>query len=110
MSDKELEQMRVAILATDGFEEAELEKPSKALEEAGAKVIVIAPKSVKIQGFVQDQKADKVDVDQALDRADPNEFDAVLLPGGALNADALRVEKERRTSSAASIRQKNRSP
>lgn len=93
MSDKELEQMRVAILATDGFEEAELEKPSKALEEAGAKVIVIAPKSVKIQGFVQDQKADKIDVDQTLDRADPNEFDAVLLPGGALNADALRVEK-----------------
>jgi protease I len=93
MSDKKLGQMRVAILATDGFEEAELDKPRKALEEAGAKVIVIAPKSGKIQGFVQDQKSDKVDVDQTLDRADPNEFDAVLLPGGALNADALRVEK-----------------
>ena len=51
MSEKKLSHMRVAILASDGFEQAELEKPRKALEEAGAKTFVIAPKSGKIQGF-----------------------------------------------------------
>ena len=94
MSDKRLSQMRVAILASDGFEQAELEKPRKALEEAGAKTLVLAPKSGKIQGFVHDEKGSKVDVDMTLDKADPDEFDAVLLPGGALNADFLRAEKK----------------
>jgi protease I len=93
MSDKKLAQIRVAILASDGFEQAELEKPRKALEEAGAKTLLIAPKPGKIQGFVHDEKGDKVEVDLTLDKADPNEFDAVLLPGGALNADFLRAEK-----------------
>ncbi len=94
MSDKQLAHLRVAILASDGFEQAELEKPRKALEEAGATASVIAPKSGKIQGFIHDEKADKVDVDMTLDQADPDEFDAVLLPGGALNADFLRAEKK----------------
>jgi protease I len=94
MSDKKLAHLRVAILASDGFEQAELEKPRKALEEAGAKTLVVAPKSGKIQGFIHDEKADKVEVDMTLDQADPDEFDAVLLPGGALNADFLRVEKK----------------
>ena len=94
MSDKKLAHLRVAILASDGFEQAELEKPRKALEEAGAKTLVVAPKSGKIQGFIHDEKADKVDVDMTLDQADPDAFDAVLLPGGALNADFLRVEKK----------------
>jgi protease I len=94
MSDKKLAHLRVAILASDGFEQAELEKPRKALEEAGAKTLVVAPKSGKIQGFIHDEKADKVEVDMTLDRADPDEFDAVLLLGGALNADFLRVEKK----------------
>ena len=94
MSEKKLAQLRVAILASDGFEQAELEKPRKALEESGAKTLVIAPKSGKIQGFVHDEKGDKVDVDMTLDKADPDQFDAVLLPGGALNADFLRAEKK----------------
>jgi protease I len=94
MSEKKLSHMRVAILASDGFEQAELEKPRKALEEAGAKTFVIAPKSGKIQGFQHDEKGDKVSVDMTLDKAQPADFDAVLLPGGALNADFLRAEKK----------------
>lgn len=94
MSEKKLSHMRVAILASNGFEQAELEKPRKALEEAGAKTFVIAPKSGKIQGFEHDEKGDKVSVDITLDKAQPADFDAVLLPGGALNADFLRAEKK----------------
>src|SRR5580700_10981345 len=94
MSEKKLSHMRVAILASDGFEQTELEKPRKALEEAGAKTFVIAPKSGKIQGFNHDEKGDKVAVDMTLDKANPEEFDALLLPGGALNADFLRAEKK----------------
>jgi protease I len=94
MSEKKLSHMRVAILASNGFEQAELEKPRKALEEAGAKTFVIAPKSGKIQGFEHDEKGDKVSVDMTLDKAQPADFDAVLLPGGALNADFLRAEKK----------------
>jgi protease I len=94
MSQQKLSQMKVAILASDDFEQAELEKPRKALEEAGAKTVVIAPKSGKIQGFNHDQKGDKIPVDMTLDQANPEDFDAVLLPGGALNADFLRAEKK----------------
>src|ERR1700722_522710 len=94
MPEKKLSHMRIAILASDGFEQAELEKPRKALEEAGAKTVVIAPKSGKIQGFQHDEKGDNIGVDMTLDKAQPNDFDAVLLPGGTLNADFLRAEKK----------------
>lgn len=92
MSDKQLNGLRVAILATNGFEEAELFEPRKALEEAGARTTVIAPKSGKIQGMKHDEKSKSVAVDSTLDKANPADFDGVLLPGGALNADALRVD------------------
>src|ERR1700693_4810081 len=91
MTDKQLDGLRVAILATDGFEEAELLEPRKALDAAGAKTTVIAPKSGKIQDMKHDKKSEKVAVDTTFDNANPADFDAVLLPGGALNADALRV-------------------
>lgn len=93
MTEKQLNGLRVAILATDGFEEAELLEPRKALDTAGAKTTVIAPKSGKIQGMKHDEKSEKVTVDTTMDKANAADFDAVLLPGGALNADALRVEK-----------------
>jgi protease I len=86
--------LRVAILATDGFEVAELIKPRKALEEAGARTTVIAPKSGSLQGFNHDEKGEKVNADLDLGSVQAGEFDAVLLPGGALNADALRVNKD----------------
>jgi protease I len=89
----ELQGMRIAILATDGVEQAELVEPRSALDQAGARTTLIAPKSGEIQGMKHDEKADKFSVDQTLDSADAEEFDAVVLPGGALNADALRVER-----------------
>jgi protease I len=87
-----LQSMNVAILVTSGFEQAELEEPRKALDDAGARTTVIAPKAGKIQGMKHDDKTVKVDADLTLDDADPDDFDALLLPGGALNADALRAE------------------
>lgn len=95
MSDR-LEGFRVAILATDLFQEEELLKPRKALEEAGATTVVIAPHAGEIKAAQHDkatQKAtQKVKVDMTLSDADPATFDAVLLPGGRANAEALRTE------------------
>ncbi len=81
---------RVAILATDGFEQAELEEPMKALREAGADVSVVSPRAGKIQGMNHADKGDRFDVDLVLEKADPEHFDALLLPGGLMNPDELR--------------------
>lgn len=88
----DLSNIRVAVIAGDGFEEAELTEPVKALKESGAHPEVLSLKPGQIQGFKHDTKSIKVDVDRTLDEARPEEYDAVVLPGGALNADALRVE------------------
>jgi protease I len=69
-----------------------LREPREALDKAGAKTTVIAPKQGSIQSFKHFDKADQVKVDAVFGDADPKEFDAVLLPGGALNADTLRVQ------------------
>jgi len=87
-----LEGMRVAILAGDDVEQSELVEPKKALESAGATTALVSPHAGSIQGVNHDEKADTFPVDITLDQADPDEFDGMLLPGGALNADALRVE------------------
>lgn len=93
MPEAQLPHMRIAILATDGFEESELTLPRAALEKAGAKTILISPKDDQIQGMKHHEKSKEVDVDLVLTDADPSDYDAVLLPGGALNADALRVDE-----------------
>jgi protease I len=93
MAEKRLSGLRVAILATQNFEESELIEPRKALEEAGAKCEVISPKPGQIQAVKHDEKTKKIDVDLPLEQAHPDHYDAVLLPGGAMNADHLRVEK-----------------
>jgi deglycase len=85
---------RIAILATEGFEQIELTSPREALEKAGAKCVVISPKGGEIQGFKHHDKADKIKVDLELSKADANDFDGVLLPGGVINGDALRIEKK----------------
>ena len=85
---------RVAILATDGVEQIELTSPREALEKAGAKCVLISPKEGEIQGFKHHDKADKLKVDLALAKANAGDFDAVLLPGGVINADAIRIEKK----------------
>ena len=84
----------IAILVTDGFEQIELTAPKHALEAAGAKTRIIAPKSGEIQGFHHVDKGDRFTVDQPLGEASPDGFDAVLLPGGVHNADALRTEEQ----------------
>jgi protease I len=94
MAEKQLSGLKVAAITTDGVEQVELLEPKKALEEAGAQVLVVAPKAGKVQGFKHHDKADQIPVDLTLDQADPADFDAVLLPGGVINADALRMEKK----------------
>jgi protease I len=90
----DLSGFRVAVLATDGFEEAELTEPVRALKNVGAQVLVVAPKVGEIQGFRHDTKSTKVRVDRVLKDLSADDFDAVQLPGGALNADAMRVVPE----------------
>ncbi len=84
----------VAILAADGFEEVELTKPKKALEEAGAKTSVVSIKSGKIQGMNHADKGETVTVDVTLSEAKPDDFDALMIPGGLMNPDALRSSDE----------------
>jgi len=93
MPEKNLDGVRVAILATDGVEEVELTAPRQSLQDAGARTTLIAPKSGRIQAMKHDEKSTQLNVDLTLDKARADDFDALLLPGGALNADALRVEK-----------------
>lgn len=94
---KPLAGMRIAILATDDFEQVEMTEPRKALEKAGAQTVLISNKPGQVQGVNHDEKADSFPVQMTLDQADPNDFDGVLLPGGAINADAIRMEQKART-------------
>ncbi|WP_119679386.1 type 1 glutamine amidotransferase domain-containing protein [Indioceanicola profundi] len=90
----ELKGRKVAVLATDGVEQVELTEPVKALKEAGATVHVIAPKGGQIQGMNHHDKGDMIPVDAALDSADPSSYDALVLPGGVINPDQLRLESK----------------
>jgi protease I len=82
----------IAVLATDGVEQVELTEPVKALKSAGADVHVVAPKAGTIQGFKHHDKADQIPVDATLDSADPSRYAALVLPGGVINPDALRLQ------------------
>ena len=89
---------KIAILATDGFEQVELTEPLKALKEAGADVKVVSPAKTKtpgkIQGMNHDEKGDQQSVDATLADVQPGDFDALVLPGGVANPDYLRVDKD----------------
>lgn len=85
---------RVAILATDGFEQVELTEPQKALEEAGAVTEVISPKSGEIRGWKFKDWGDRVKVDKTLANAKPGDYDALVLPGGVANPDHLRTDEK----------------
>jgi len=85
---------RVMILATDGFEQSELTKPKAALEKAGYETVVVSPKDGKIKGWDESDWGDKVSVDLTLDEAEAGDFDALLLPGGQINPDKLRLEEK----------------
>jgi len=82
---------RIAILAADGVEQVELTEPRKALEAAGAKIELISVAKGKLQAWQHREKGDKFPVDIELDAADPNNYDALLLPGGVANPDQLRT-------------------
>ena len=90
----ELAGKRVAILATNGFEQSELLVPQQALEDAGASVDVIAPEAGLIQGMEHQNKGQMVAVDLTLEEANPEDYDLLVLPGGVANPDALRQVKE----------------
>ncbi len=87
---RKLDGKKVAILVTDGFEQVEMTNPREALEEAGAETKIVSLNPGKIQGMHHADKGDKFDVDLTLDEARPEEFDALLIPGGLMNPDALR--------------------
>jgi protease I len=89
-----LDGRKVAVLATDGFEQVELTEPVEALRAEGAQVEVIAPKAGEIQGFNHHDKGQKVAVDRELSQADAASYDAIVLPGGVINPDALRLEPQ----------------
>jgi protease I len=97
MQGTRLNGLRVAILVSNDFEQVEMTEPRKALTQAGAQVTLISPKGGQVRGMNHDEKADSFNVDMTLDQANPSNFDAVMLPGGALNADALRMEPKART-------------
>lgn len=90
----ELENKTVAILATHGFEEVELTSPREALHEAGAKTFIVAPESGVISSWHEDDWGGQFDVDLTIEDAEPESFDALLLPGGVMNPDSLRMNDE----------------
>ena len=82
---------KVAILVDDGFEQVELTEPRKALEASGAKTELISPQDRQVQGMNHHEKGDALPVDVALNSASPDDYDALLLPGGVANPDSLRM-------------------
>lgn len=92
----DLDGKKVAVLATDYFEEPELTEPVKALREAGAEVDIIAPHKGEIKGLQHVDPGEAVKVDKTLNEANPADYDALVVPGGAVNADHLRMERKAR--------------
>ena len=88
-----LEGKKVAILAADMFERVELEEPRKALEDAGAEVEVVSIHDGEIQGFDHFDPANKVSVDKTVEEVSPDDYDALLVPGGVGNPDQLRGDE-----------------
>jgi protease I len=87
-----LKGFKVAILIEEGFEQAEMEEPRKALNQAGAITKIVSPKPEKVRGWKHTEWGDTFPVDLPLDQARPSDFDALLLPGGVLNPDKLRMQ------------------
>jgi protease I len=88
----ELQGTRVAILVENGFEQVELAEPRKALDKAGAKTSIVSPQEKHVRGWKFTEWGDTFPVDVPLDQARPDDFDALLLPGGVLNPDKLRMQ------------------
>jgi protease I len=89
-----LDGKKIAILVTNGFEEEELTSPKKALEHAGAETDIIAPAGGKVKAWKYTNWGKELDVDVLLDSANPDDYDALVLPGGVMNPDKLRRNKK----------------
>jgi protease I len=89
-----LQGKKVAILVTDGFEQVELTEPRKALDQAGAKTELVSPARGQVKGWNHTEWGDKLPVDVPLQQARPESYDALLLPGGVMNPDHLRMSPD----------------
>jgi protease I len=99
--DEQLDGLTVAILVSDLFEQVELTGPRQALEAAGARTVLISPQPGAVRGMHHDKPGDTFKVDVPLHKANPEDYDALLLPGGTMNADSLRtVESAQRLAQA----------
>jgi protease I len=94
MAQETLKGLKIAFLVTDGFEQVELVEPRKALDEAGAETRVVSPKEGRVRGWKFKRWGNEAPVDIALSQAKPQDFDALVLPGGVINPDALRIKPE----------------
>jgi protease I len=92
--NEQLNGKRVAILVTDGFEQVELTEPKQALELAGATTHIVSPAKGQVKGWKHTEWGDQFPVDLPLEQAQPDDFDALLLPGGVMNPDKLRANKQ----------------
>ena len=90
---QQLKGKNIAILVTNGFEQVEMTKPRQAFNDAGANTYLISPAGETVRGWNHFDKADSFKVDLPLDKADPDSYDALLLPGGVPNPDQLRTNK-----------------
>jgi protease I len=90
--NQKLNGKKVAILATDGFEQSELLEPRRALQEAGAKTVLISP-NARVKAWNEKNWGETLNTDVALKEAKPDDYDALLLPGGVMNPDSLRQEQ-----------------
>jgi len=91
---KPMKNMRIAILVDNGFEQVELTDPQKALEQAGAVTRIVSPAEGKVKGWQHTEWGDEFTIDVALDEANAEDFDALLLPGGVMNPDHLRINAQ----------------
>jgi protease I len=91
---QQLNGKKVAILVADGFEQVELTEPKQALDQAGAQTQIISPAQGQVKGWKHTEWGDQFPVDVALDQARPEDYDALLLPGGVMNPDKLRMNKQ----------------
>ena len=89
----ELEGKKVAVLVANGFEQVEMTDPRKALDDAGAETDLISPEKAQVKGWQHTKWGDEFPVDVPLDDADPSNYDALLLPGGVMNPDKLRMNE-----------------
>ena len=90
----EISQAKVVILATHGFEQSELQVPQQKLRDAGAQVVVVSPEKGQIRGWKHKDWGESVTVDKTLDEVRAEDYDAIVLPGGQINPDLLRVNAQ----------------